>query len=96
MMENMNFGQMQFGKQMMDFYKSAFDNALNTMAMMQDQNENMVKMFLEQATWLPEEGKKPIMDWIDAVKKGREDFQKAATDNYKKVEEFFATATKTK
>jgi hypothetical protein len=50
----------------------------------------MVNTFLEQANWMPEEGKKLIRDWVGAYKKGCEDFKKAADDNYKKVEDFFA------
>jgi len=88
------FGQMQFGKQMMDFYKAAFDNAFSAMSMLQDQNEKMVGMFMQQATWLPEEGKKPINDWVQGIKKGREDFKKAVDDGFKKVEEFFNTPAK--
>ena len=50
----------------------------------------MVNTFLEQATWMPDEGKKLVRNWVDACKKGCEDFKKAADDNYKKVDEFFA------
>ena len=96
MMENINFGQMQFGKQMMDFYKAAFDNTFNVMATMQDQTEKMVSMFLDQAAWMPEQGKKPIRDWGQAAKKGREDFRKAVDDNFEKVKEFFNASFKTK
>ena len=49
---------------------------------------------MEQATWLPEEGKKAINDWTNAYKKGCEDFKKAVDENFKKVEDFFATSGK--
>ncbi len=95
-MEQMPFGQMQFGKQMMDFYKAAFDNTFKAMTMLQDQNEQMVAMFLQQATWLPEQGKKPINDWVQAMKKGREQFKKAVDDGFSKVEDFFSAPEKAK
>jgi hypothetical protein len=41
---------------------------------------------------MPEEGKKLIRDWVGAYKKGCEDFKKTADENYKKVDEFFASA----
>jgi hypothetical protein len=77
-------------KQMLDFNKTAFDNSFNAMLTIQEQNAKMVNTFLEQATWMPEEGKKLVRNWIDACKKGSEDFKKVADDNYKKVDEFFA------
>ena len=77
-------------KQMLDFNKTAFDNSFNAMLTIQEQNSKMVNTFLEQATWMPEEGKKVIRNWVDAYKKGCEDFKSAADQNYKKVDEFFA------
>ena len=79
-------------KQMLDFKKTAYDNSFNAMLTIQEQNAKMVNTFLEQATWMPEEGKKLIRDWVNAYKKGCEDFKKAADENYKKVDEFFASA----
>ena len=88
-------------KQMVDFNKATFDNSFNAMGMVQEQAERMLNMSLEQATWLPEEGKKVIDEWIKAYKKGREDFKKIVDENFAKVEAFFAgtekgTKTKTK
>jgi hypothetical protein len=82
----------QMLKQMLDFNKTAFDNSFSAMLTIQEQNEKMVSTFLEQATWIPEEGKKLIQEWVDTYKKGYSDFKKTADDNYKKVETFFETA----
>jgi len=75
-------------KQMVDFNKAAFDNTFSAMATVQDQTEKMVKTILEQATWLPEEGKTVISEWIQTYKKGREDYKKLVDDNFKRVEDF--------
>ena len=77
-------------KQMLDFNKTAFDNTFNAMSTIQEQNAKMMSTFLEQASWMPEEGKKLIRNWIDAYKKGYEDFKKTADENYRKVNDFFA------
>ena len=84
----------QIAKQMIDFQKSTFDNSFSAMSMVQEQAERMVNMSLTQATWLPEEGKKAIEDWIGAYKNGREDFKKTVDDNFKKVEDFFSSTEK--
>ena len=78
----------QILKQTIQFNKTAFDNGFTAMMMAQDQCEKMVTTFLDQAAWLPEEGKKVISDWVKAYKKGCKDFKTAMDENYTKVEEF--------
>jgi len=86
--------QNQIFKQMIDFNKATFDNSFSAMVMVQEQTEKMVSTILDQATWLPEEGKKAIKEWANACKKGSEDFKNAVNDNFKKVEDFFASSKK--
>jgi hypothetical protein len=82
--------QKQIAKQMMEFNKTAFDNTFNAMAALQDQTEKLVFHFLEKAQWFPEDGKKTINEWVNAYKKGREDFKTSADAGYKKVADYFA------
>ncbi|MEA3232114.1 MAG: hypothetical protein U9Q05_10220 [Thermodesulfobacteriota bacterium] len=82
--------QKQMAKQMLQFNKTAFDNTFNAMTMVYDQNEKMVGTFLQQAAWLPEDGRKAISDWMEAYKKGGENFKNLVDENYQKVEDFFA------
>jgi hypothetical protein len=85
----------QIAKQMVQFNKAAFDNTFNAMTVIQEQTEKMVNMFLEQqSSGMPAEGKKAVTDWINAYKRGREGFKAAVDDNYRKVEEYFASADK--
>ena len=83
-------------KQTIDFQKATFDNTFNAMTMLQEQAERMSSMFLGQTRGLPEEGKKVIGEWVDAYKKGREDFKKSVDESFKKVEDFFADVEKSK
>jgi hypothetical protein len=86
--------QTKIFRQMMEFNKTAFDNSFKTMVAMQDQTEKLVSGFLEKAPWFPAEGKKTLNDWVNACKKGRDDF-KAATDNgYNKVTDYFVNVSK--
>jgi hypothetical protein len=75
---------------MIDFQKTTFDNTFNAMVLLQGQAETMANTILDQATWMPEEGKKAINDWVNAYKKGREDFKKVVDENFKKVDDFFS------
>jgi polyhydroxyalkanoate synthesis regulator phasin len=84
--------QKQLFKQMFDFNKATFDNTFNAMVMLQEQTEKMANSMLDQATWLPQEGRKVISDWIDAYKKGRETYKKMVDDGFQKVQEYFSGA----
>jgi hypothetical protein len=86
--------QKQIAKQMMEFNKTAFDNTFNAMTVLQDQTEKLVFRFLEKAPWFPEDGKKAVNEWVNAYKKGREDFKITADESYKKVTDYFAKADK--
>jgi hypothetical protein len=84
----------KFAKQMIDFYKSAFDNSFNAMVMVQEQTEKTMKTALDQATGLPAEGKKVVDDWVKAYKQGRDEFKKVVEENFKKVDDFFNQSAK--
>ena len=84
----------QMFKQMITFNKTAIDNSFNALVTLQEQTEKMVNAFLDQATWLPEEGKKVTLDWIQAYKKGCEDLKKVVDENFKRVEDFIASSGK--
>jgi hypothetical protein len=77
-------------KQMIEFNQATFNNAYNGIALLQDQFERVAGTVLDQATWLPAEGRKAIENWVESYKTGRENFKKYVDDSYKKVEEFFA------
>lgn len=86
--------QKKLFKQMLDFNKSAFENSFNAMVMLQQQAERAANTILDQATWLPEEGRKAIQQWADSYKKGRDDFKKLIDENYSRVESYFSEGEK--
>ena len=79
-------------KQMVQFNKNAFDQGYNAMEMLWKQNEKMTNSILDQATWLPEEGKKAVNEWMQLYKKGCNDLKRTADQNYKNVEKLFTGA----
>ena len=83
--------QKQLFKQMFEFNKTTFNNSFNALSLLQDQMERVATTVLDQATWLPEDGRKAINDWVSSFKSAREEFKKQVDDNYKKVEEFFVS-----
>ncbi len=85
---------LKMAKQMIDFQKATFDNTFEAMVLLQDQTERMFATFMEQAAFVPEEGKKMVRDWVQTFKKGREEFKKAVDESFNKVESYFAQAAK--
>lgn len=79
----------QVGKQMMNFYKTTFDNSYKTMCALQDQAEKTLTALFQQYPWFPQDGNKMIVDWIKTYKEKRDMFKAATDENFKKMEEYF-------
>ena len=77
--------QKQMMKQMLEMNKLACDSTFQTIATIQEQTEAMTNKVIAQATWLPEEGRKAIDEWLATYKKGRENFKKMVDDAFDKV-----------
>lgn len=86
----------KYAKQMIDFQKTTFDNTFNAVVMVQDQTERLFETALEQTTWLPEEGRRVINEWVSAYKKGRSEFKGIVDENFVKMADLFTVATKVK
>jgi hypothetical protein len=79
-------------KQMIQFNKTAMDNSFKAMSMVYEQNEKIAGAFLEQATWLPEDGKKAVKEWMNTCKSGCENFKSLVEDSYAKVDSFLSSS----
>ncbi|NPV04755.1 MAG: hypothetical protein HPY67_08490 [Syntrophaceae bacterium] len=76
-------------KQMIEFNKSAYENAFKNLNMLQEQMEKVFNIYIDQASGMSEEGKKAAKEWASMYKKGYEDYKKLVDDNFKKIEAFF-------
>jgi len=85
---------MSMTKQVLDLQKATFDGMMDSMLMFWDQTERTLNTFMEQAVWVPEEGKRAFNGWIRTNKKGCEDFMNAVADGFNKMESCFAEARK--
>ncbi len=84
--------QARVAKQLMDFQKATFDNMLGNMILYWDQAERVSMTWIDQAAWLPEEGRKAILDWVKGNKKGIEQFKQVVDDGYNRMEKWFQGA----
>jgi hypothetical protein len=72
-------------KQMVEFQKTTFDNSYQALTTLQNQTEKVVKGFVDQATWLPKEGRDVIENWLDTYGTGRQEFKKVVDESFDKV-----------
>ena len=80
----------QMGQQMIDFYKTIFDNSFSTIMMLQEQMERLGTMYWGQMVSLPEEAKKDMAEWTKSNKKNCAEFKKMVDDGFQKIESFTA------
>jgi hypothetical protein len=84
----------KMGKQMIEFYKTTFDNSFSAMMMLQEQMERMANLYWGQMVNVPDEFKKGLTEWTKSYKKNCEDFKKMMDDSFKKLESFLGEAEK--
>uniref|UniRef100_A0A7V4GA29 Phasin family protein n=1 Tax=Desulfobacca acetoxidans TaxID=60893 RepID=A0A7V4GA29_9BACT len=72
--------------QMIDMYRTAFDNTFSAMMTLQDQMERMTNLYWGQLLAIPEETKKGLGEWTKSHKKHCADFKKAVDEGFKNLE----------
>jgi hypothetical protein len=82
--------QKKMGKQILDFYKTTFDNSYNAMMMLQEQMDRLGAMYWGQMVNAPEEAKKGLAEWTKSYKKNCQDFKKAVDEGFQKLESLSA------
>ncbi|MBF0509297.1 MAG: hypothetical protein HQK57_10280 [Deltaproteobacteria bacterium] len=79
----------QFAKQMIEFEKATLDNTFNAMSMVQDQMEKMTNLMMDQAAWIPQEGKKVVNDYLATCRKTSSDFKTMMNDGFNQIQSCF-------
>jgi len=80
----------KMNQQMIDLYKTTYDNSYNSMMMLQEQMERLGAMYWGQMVSLPEEVKKDMAEWTKSYKKNCAEFKKAVDDGFQKMESLSA------
>jgi hypothetical protein len=75
--------------QMIDLHRAAFDNCFSTIITLKDQEDKLVKTFVDHVPGMSDEGKKVIGQCTDSYNKGLDDLKQSLDEGYAKVEAFF-------
>jgi hypothetical protein len=78
----------KMAKQMLDLYKTSFDNSYGAMMMVQEQMGRLGAMCWGQMVNLPEEAKKDLAEWTTSCKKNCDAFKKAVDKSFQELESF--------
>lgn len=62
--------------------RSAFDRTLKLLAQVQKQSDKLLKDHVEEAAWMPAEGRDIIKEWNRTLNDGRAEFQKTVDKSY--------------
>ena len=76
--------------QMIEIYKTTFDNSFSALMTLREQWERMSNLFWGQMLNLPEEAKKGLNEWTKSYKKNCEDFKKMVDHGFKNLESWAA------
>ncbi len=76
-------------QQMINFNQTLFDNAFKTTVQIQDQVETIGNTLMDQAGWLPGEGRKVYENSVEAFKDGRSNFKTYVDEGFQQAEKLF-------
>jgi hypothetical protein len=74
-------------KQMVQYYKSVFENAYSMVSLLQDYSTNISATLLSQVPWFPEDAKNAIQETADLFKEARANYKMAMDDGFLKLQD---------
>ena len=81
-------------KQVIEFQKMSFTSWYNTMVLFQDQTTSAMDTILAQNTWVPEDGRKTVQNWLNACQKERDRFKAYVDEGFTSMEKYAAKPKK--
>ena len=73
-------------KQVLDFQKGAFSSWYGAMSILQEQAALTVDTMLNQAIWIPDEGRQAILSWVSAWKNEGDRFKTYVEESFSGLE----------
>ncbi len=84
----------QMTKKVIDFQKMSFDHWYNAMSMIQDQAGSTMDLVLNQATWIPEDGRNTLRNWVNVCQQERGRFKTYVDKGFTALEKAVADVAK--
>ena len=74
--------------------QSAFDSTFKLLTRVQERGDRLVKDHVEEAAWLPGEGRDIVKEWSRTLNDGRAEFQKTVDKSYDLLRDYFERVRK--
>ena len=71
-----------FAVSLVKFQRSAVDKAFKILTKVQERSDQVIEEYIEDAEWLPAEGKDIVKEWNRILSDGRAEFQKTVDKSY--------------
>jgi hypothetical protein len=84
----------QLIKQAIDYNRNLFNNTFSAWELVYGQIERLSTTAISQASWMPEEGRNAITQWLDACKTGRENYRNNVDAGFDKLEELLGAGAR--
>lgn len=85
----------QITKKVIDLQKMSFENWYDALAIAQDQAASTMNLMLNQATWIPDDGRNAVQNWINVCKEERNRFKSYVSKGFSVLEGTVTEASKT-
>jgi len=79
--------QKNITNQVVQYYKSVFENAYTMISLLQDYATNMSSTLVSQVPWFPEDAKNAIQETADLFKEARANYKMAMDDGFLKMQD---------
>ena len=76
----------QMTKKILEFQKGALTSWYDVMASMQEQAASSIDLVLDQSDWLPIKGRQMMQNWLNACKKGCNDYKELMEESIDELE----------
>ncbi|MGD9009609.1 MAG: hypothetical protein PVG41_16915 [Desulfobacteraceae bacterium] len=84
----------QITKQAFDFQKGVFSSWCDVFSILHDQADLTVDMVLNQASWIPDEGRQVILNWVSACKNEGDRYKAYVEESYSGLEKYLVQEIK--
>lgn len=84
----------QITKKILDFQKDVISQWYDVMTSMNEQSAASLKTVLAQSSWMPDEGRRLLLNWVDACQKGCDDYKELLADSLSGFEKVLVIQSK--
>ena len=84
----------EFAMKLVKFQRSTFDKAFKIVTRVQERADKMIMDHIDDAEWMPDEGKAIAKEWSRTIGDGRAEFQKAVDKSYDLLNDYFGRLKK--